>query len=108
MSILDLIHGAEKYATIAKFLVRNRAEVTDLASTGGKAVEAIEKSDPAIIPHLEELAVDLVKKAGPPPPSEEHPDPHVAAKHVIAQAIVRPDTLSADERAWMERASASG
>jgi hypothetical protein len=109
MSIFDLIHNVEKYAPIARFLIKNRDEEVDLAKTGDKAVVAIEKSDPTIIPHLEALTTDLVKKAGAPPVAEGENvnPPHVVAKHIIARAIVSPSTISADERNWMDRASQS-
>ena len=107
LNLFSLIPTVRKYLPLAQFLFRHGDKIIDLAQTSGKAVEAIEKTDPTIIPHLEELTKDLVKSAGPLP---DAPDTHVAvhvAKHTVARALVRPQDLSANEKAWMDRASAS-
>jgi hypothetical protein len=112
INLIGLIPGAAKYLPLAKFLANHGKTVTDLAITSGKAVEAIEKTDPTIIPHLEELTKDLVKNADGMPLGADipHADPRARelAKHTVARALVHPDSLSANERAWMERASAGG
>lgn len=110
MSIFDLIRDVKKYEPIANFMIAHSRQVVDLAATGQKAIVAIETTDPTIIPHLEELTADLVKAAGAPPvqPGLRTTDPHVTAKHIVAKALVHPTTLSASEKAWMDRASQSG
>jgi hypothetical protein len=109
MSIFDLIHSAEKYAPIVRFFVTNRDKVIDEVATGKNALDAINRTDPAIIPHLESVTADLIKAAGAPPVAPGVVDlPHVVGKHIVAKALVAPKTLSPDERAWMDRASASG
>jgi hypothetical protein len=111
INLIGLIPGAAKYVPIAKFLLAHGDKVADLAATSGKAVEAIEKTDPTIIPHLEAVTADLVKAAGASPPVAEGENvdpPRVVGKHIVAKALVAPGTLSADEKAWMDRASAGG
>lgn len=105
INLIGLIPGAAKYLPLAKFLANHGKTVTDLAVTSGKALDAIEKTDPTILPHLEELTKDLVENAGGPGLPGTHT---VTAKHTVARALVHPDSLSANERAWMERASGSG
>lgn len=111
INLIGLIPGAAKYVPIAKFLLAHGDKVADLASTGGKALDAINETDPTIIPHLEDLTADLVKAAGTSPPVAEGENvdpPQVVAKHVVAKALVAPDSLSPDEKVWMDRASQSG